>query len=204
MFCFAYWRVETMWRGSGAQVTSVIRCGYQWFASQDSVFGAEWVNLQPSSALRSKDLVDGDLPNWAEPGPPREPIEGLRVGALAVGWPAPWVVWTFETSNPKDLFPPFAEIDDQDTSLPNACEVLRGVRPGPVPRWEFRPGGILVTLLPLTTVYGVALRCALRWAMRRWMLSLSRKHRQEHLDQQCEANGDANHRSEDLRRHLQG
>ncbi len=181
MYGFAWWRVDTLWRGSGAQVTSVIRCGYQWFASQDSVFGAEWVNLQPSSALRSKELIDGDLPNWAEPTAPIEPVERLRIGALAVGWPVPWVAWKFETSSPTDLFPPFAEIDDQDTSLPNACEVLRGVRPGPAPQWDFLPAGIFVTILPLTMIYS----SALRFGMRRWRASFSGKHGQQHLNQEC-------------------
>ncbi len=189
MFGFAWWRVETLWRGSGAQVSSVIRCGYQWYAARDAVFGAEWVNLQPSAALRSKELIDGDLPDWAEPSAPTDPMERLRIGTLAVGWPVPWVVWKFETSSPKDLFPPFAEIDDQDTSLPNACEVLRGVRPGPVPQWEFLPGGIFVTIIPLKVLYAVALR----FGMRRWHASLCRKHGQKDLNQECEPNRDAHH-----------
>lgn len=164
---FTLWRVDTMWRGTGAQVSSVIRHGYQWYSSQDQVFGAHWVNLQPSSKLRSTELVDGDLPSWGEPrvGPYED---RMRLGVLAIGWPSPWIAWTFESSNRKVLFPPFAEIDDADTSLPNACDVLRGERPGPPFTWKLIPSGFLITALVLSGIYGVLLEywCARRRAQK--------------------------------------
>ncbi|MSR40895.1 MAG: hypothetical protein EXS10_03220 [Phycisphaerales bacterium] len=162
MGLFTIWRLETLWRGNGAQVASVIRCGYQWFVAQDEVFGAHWVNLQPAAALRSKDLVDGDLPRWAEPTSAPQNDEPLRIGKLAIGWPSPWILWTFESSGPKALFPPFAELDDQDTSLPNACEVVREVRPGPTPTWRLLSTGFFIAAIALTMVYRLSIELILR------------------------------------------
>ncbi len=92
------------------QTDIVVRDGTNiWLVGGADAFGLFWRSADQTTDLQvsSPDLhaakgqwTDGDSDGWCEllPWP-------TRTGALAVGWPSPWIVWRFSSANERDWFP---------------------------------------------------------------------------------------------------
>jgi len=92
------------------QTDIVVRNGTSvWLVGGADALGLYWrsadqtTDLQvPSSDLHAAEgqWADGDSDGWCLllPTP-------VRTGALAVGWPSPWIIWRFSSANERDWFP---------------------------------------------------------------------------------------------------
>lgn len=92
------------------QTDIVVRNGTTvWLVGGADALGLFWRSADQTTDLQvpSPDLhaakgqwSDGDSDGWCEllPWP-------TRTGALAVGWPSPWIVWRFSSANERDWFP---------------------------------------------------------------------------------------------------
>ena len=88
----------------------VVRDGTRvWIVGGDDALGLSWRCADPTTDLQvpSPDLdsaigqwTNGDSDGWCLllPTP-------TRTGALAVGWPLPWIIWRFSSGNERDWFP---------------------------------------------------------------------------------------------------
>ena len=92
------------------QTDIVVRNGTSvWLVGGADALGLYWRSADQTADLQvpSSDLnaakgqwADGDSDGWCLllPTP-------VRTGALAVGWPLPWMVWRFSSENERDWFP---------------------------------------------------------------------------------------------------
>ena len=92
------------------QTDIVVRNGTSvWLVGGADALGLYWRSADQTADLQvpSSDLhaakgqwADGDSEGWCLllPTP-------VRTGALAVGWPSPWMVWRFSSENERDWFP---------------------------------------------------------------------------------------------------
>ena len=92
------------------QADIIVRDGTSvWLVDGADAFGLSWRSADQTTDLQvpSSDLdaakgqwADGDSDGWCLllPTP-------VRTGALAVGWPLPWMVWRFSSENERDWFP---------------------------------------------------------------------------------------------------
>ncbi len=92
------------------QTDIIVRDGTSvWLVDGADAFGLSWRSADQTTDLQvpSPDLhaakgqwTDVDSDGWCEllPWP-------TRTGALAVGWPSPWMVWRFSSGNERDWFP---------------------------------------------------------------------------------------------------
>lgn len=102
-----------------------------WIFGGADALGLRWRNAQQTATLQSarEDLggsdgewSDGISDGWCvlSPAP-------IRTGALAVGWPSPWIIWRFSSEKSTDSFPPSPEVADQIQVLTTAVNrVLAG------------------------------------------------------------------------------
>jgi hypothetical protein len=92
------------------QTDIVVRNGTSvWLVGGADAFGLSWrcadqtTNLQVARSdldVINGQWTSGDVDGWCLllPTP-------VRTGALAVGWPSPWMVWRFSSDNERDWFP---------------------------------------------------------------------------------------------------
>ena len=92
------------------QTDIIVRDGTSvWLVDGADAFGLSWRSADQTTDLQvpSPDLhaakgqwTDVDSDGWCLllPTP-------VRTGALAVGWPLPWMVWRFSSENERDWFP---------------------------------------------------------------------------------------------------
>ena len=108
------------------QTDIVVRNGTTvWLVGGADALGLFWRSADQTTDLQvpSPDLhaakgqwSDGDSDGWCEllPWP-------TRTGALAVGWPSPWIVWRFSSANERDWFPrpneKAVQIEEMNTAL---------------------------------------------------------------------------------------
>ncbi|MSR44298.1 MAG: hypothetical protein EXS15_02940 [Phycisphaerales bacterium] len=95
-----------------------------WITGGADATGVHWRNAQQSGRLQTviDDLGggegewnDGVLQGWCDLSP-----APLRTGALAVGWPFPWVIWRFSASESIESFPPNPDGADQVQAMKRA------------------------------------------------------------------------------------
>lgn len=93
--------------------------------------GIRWRNAEQTTSLRvPRENLGGSEGDWSD-----ESTSGLcelaespiRTGALAVGWPTPWILWRFSADSALQSFPPWPETADSVESLKRAvARVLAG------------------------------------------------------------------------------
>ncbi len=110
---------------------------------------------------------DGTTSGWCllEPAP-------ARTASIAVGWPAPWILWRFSAQTSTEAFPPSPEIADEIEGLVRGVDrVLQGQG-----RMTFTPAVVGMATLAITL------------ASLFWWLILSRlpnaKHRNDQVDKE--------------------
>jgi len=144
-------------RGAGARLGTICRGTSVWFHARDEAPGLRWSNLQRQPTSLASPLVDGVLPSWAEPPPPPYPTtDFLRIGTLAIGWPLPTLVLRWTVTDPKQLFPVAAQLDDQDTSVAYAAS-----------EWWIHWPGVLANLVIFSAAWAVPIELLLALARRR-------------------------------------
>lgn len=136
-----------------------------WNYSGADAVGIRWRNAQRSTSLQvSTENLGGFAGEWddgASTGWCLLAEAPLRTGALAVGWPSPWVVWRFWAKESIESFPPTAETADPVFSMTRAVTlVLDG--DGQLAVTRSTTMSAILTLVATTGLWTVAIIMLLR------------------------------------------
>lgn len=115
----------------GVNQRVIIRDGTRiWTGAGANALGMRWRFAQPLGDLQVAQVdVEADSDEWMWTGMAGwcELSTTARTGALAVGWPWPWINWRFAASEATEAFPPPPEIADEVAGVADAARrVLEG------------------------------------------------------------------------------
>lgn len=184
-------------KSSAGATTLFVRNGTElWIVRRLSSTGLEWVNCErawPPLVNPIDDLVD--IPAWAIP-PERSADAGgeFRFATLAIGWPAPLAIQSWEATRPSEIFPLPVELDDGGDSLRRAAGRFLESDSRRPRRILWRGAIIDASLFTLAWI-------AILWLGALLARSLDGKQRDSDADEDEQRRGQAGHAEENLKRH---
>ena len=118
-------------RMPGPSALFLIRGSVAWHGNERRSALLRWCNLESVAELVNPVPDSGEVPAWAEPGPPTKggPV---RTAALGVGWPMPALAWRWRTDRGDVNFPPPIEAETSGDSPKEAAKRVRAAIAGDV------------------------------------------------------------------------
>lgn len=125
-----------------------------WLSGGSDEWAMRWRFAQPLGDLHSPQVdLEYGTGEWAWNGERGwcELSTSARTGALAVGWPLPWIAWRFAATDPAQAFPPSPEVADGVQGMAEAAQRVLSGEGSLV--WD----GALMATLGTTVLVGTAL-----------------------------------------------